>query len=1046
MALQEQHVAFKFVGGIETKMDSKAVPPVRLLALENGVFHRASSIKKRNGYELLSRAIDGGGSYTGARRLTSRDDELLLFTQNRCYSRQSGNDQWSDAGALIAPIGYDRAAVHTGTAQTVPDRASIAGVTVCAWEDSLGGVWWTTVDTDTGSIYRAAAQANADAQHPRCVAVGGVLHIYYAVPSLNQICSLVINPSTPAAEPIEQVLVQDLYDTTPTYDACPTTRDGTPGLIAWRDSSSTVRVAYVAQSGELGSPANGFPIGGSPFGSVASTSPVGVTYRYVDGTNNDRIIVAYAYSSGGYNDGIIRVVNAGAAGVPIGSTASATTSMYGPPPGPQGPATSITRCAVAVTSDAIWTAFEEDAVEPSERYCVVKGEPLTVGVTYDAQELRSVGLASRAFQAGADEDAFAVFVHDTTYFNVYLTLRLSDLAPAGRHLPGAACGPERQHVSAVYVEDDIATLVLPYKNRLESENNDKFGESALRTITMDFDSEDTHQTVQFGRGLYLAAACPQHYAARIWTEQGFHMGPELISGVASAGGSLTTDSTYEYIVWYEWTDDLGEVHRGPTSVGDTVTTSGGNMLVTLTLPTLRVTRKDNVRICVARSLAGDASTFYRVSSLDPTTEGDNNGYIANDPTVDSVTFIDVMSDANARLEEQIYTVGGILSNDPTPLGSHVTVGKNRLFFTDAQADNVVRFSKRIATGFGAECAPELAHDVDPFGGPITALATMDDVVYVFKASAIFAFNGDGPFENGTNTNGGLVAGFSSSQLITSDVGCTDPSSIVLTPKGLMFKSTKGIRLLSRSREVIPAGDPVEAYNDQTVRRATVMPDRTAVLFLTDSGSSLYYDYQFEQWSTFTNHEGYDAAVVNNTYHYLRANDIVFRETIGEHRDGNARITLRLETAWLHLLDHLQGFQRFWKLLLLGTWSSPHQLLVSHRLNYDEAWTSPYYLDATGETDSTGWVTGDDANPIGEDPITGTAYGEGDYGEGAYGGTGPDVYQWRYGIHEDGQAVQFRFEDFEKAGLAGASFELTEMTIVGGVKKPDTRPFSAARST
>jgi hypothetical protein len=86
---------------------------------------------------------------------------------------------------------------------------------------------------------------------------------------------------------------------------------------------------------------------------------------------------------------------------------------------------------------------------------------------------------------------------------------------------------------------------------------------------MDFVSEDTHQTAQVGRGFYLAAACPQHYAGRKWTEQGFNMGPELITDVKAAGGSMTVSSTYEYIVWYEWTDDLGEVHRGPTSVEST---------------------------------------------------------------------------------------------------------------------------------------------------------------------------------------------------------------------------------------------------------------------------------------------------------------------------------------------------------------------------------------------------------------------------------------------------------------------------------------------
>lgn len=1035
MGLQEQHQAFKFAGGIETKMDPKAVPPVRLLALENGVFTRAVSIKKRNGYSLLSRAIDGSVSLiSGARRLSKRDDELLLFTMSQCYSKQSGADQWTDAGALVAPIGFDRAAVHTGTAQTNPDQATNRGVTVFAWEDSLGGVWWTAVDALNGRIYRAPAQANAGGQQPRCVAVGDAVVIMYAVPAAHQINALVINTSTPTASVSETIVVSDLDTSSPVYDACPTERIGTPALIAWHEfSTSNIRVGYVTAAGELGSPASGHPSIARLTGVLTSGSPIACAYRHVDGADGDDLFLAYVKTATG---GVISQLNGGTTTVPIAVTGENTVYAG---------ATAVQRVALAYASNKAWAVFEENAAQTSEHFCVVN-YALVDDIGGAPQTIRGLCLASRAFAAGAAGDTFACFIHDTTYFNTYLTLRLSDFAPAGRHLPGSAVGPTRKHLPSVYVTDNVATLALPYKTRLKSQNNDKFTESALRKITMDFDSEDSHQTAQFGRGLYLAGACPQHYDGRKWMEQGFHMGPERILTVKAGGGSMTSGATYQYIVWYESTDGLGEIHRGPTSIGQVVVMGGGDTQVTLTLPTLRVTRKDNVRICVARSLPGDTSIFHRVSSLDPTTAGAINGYIPNNTAVDSVTFIDRMSDGNAALEEELYTVGGILSNDPAPLGSHVAVGKNRLFYTDAQAGNVVRFSKRIATGFGAECAPELMHDIDPLGGDITCLASMDDVIYVFKENCIFAFNGDGPFEDGSNTSNGLVAGFSASQLITSDVGCTDPSSIVLTPVGLMFKSAKGVRLLTRSREVQPIGDPVQAYNDQNVRRATVMPDRTAVLFLTDEGKSLYFDYQFSQWSTFTNHEGNDAAVVGGKFYYLRTNDIVFQETIDQHRDGLARITLRFETAWLHLLEHLQGFQRFWKLLLLGTWSSPHQLAVSHRMSYDEAWTDPYYLDATGDTSSAGWITGDNANPIGEDPITGTVYGEGDYGDGNYGGEGPDVYQWRYGIHEDGQSVQFRFEDFEKAGLSGASFELTEMTITGGVKKVDMRPFSAARST
>jgi len=1035
MGLQEQHVAFKFAGGIETKMDSKAVPAVRLLALENGVFTRAISIKKRNGYEQLSRTIDGSTSLIeDARRLATRDNELLKFTLAECYSKQSGSDQWTDAGAILAPIGYDRAAVHTGTAQTTPDRATNSGVTVYAWEDSLGGVWWTAVDALTGSIYRTPTQAHATGTRPRCVPVGDGILIFYAVLAQHEIRAVIVNPTTPTAAGTDVAVVEDLDASSGNYDAVPTGRDGTPALIAWHENAtSNARVGYVTAAGVLGAPVNGNPSVYGLNGVLDATSAIAVAYKYNDGADSDRLFVSYVSPAATCD---VTTVSGGDVG---------TTTAISPIGDDTFAGTAATRIALCAAGGSIWGAFEQNAAETSERFTIVNSMVIDSGAPDTERNIRSVGLASRAFTIG--DDAFAVFVHDTVYFNTYLTLRLSDSAPAGRHLPGGACGPSRPHLPSVYVVDNVATLALAYKTRVVSENSDHFTESALRTITMDFDNEDTHQTAQFGRGLYLAAACPQHYAGRKWVEQGFHMGPELITVLAGASGNLTDNSTYEYVVWYEWTDDFGEIHRGPTSVPKVVVLAVAEDEVQLTVPTLRVTRKDNVRICVARSLPGDTATLYRVSSLDPTTEGDPNGYIANDLDVDSVTFVDRMSDANAALEEQLYTVGGILSNDAAPLGSHVAAGKNRLFFTDAQAGNVVRFSKRIDAGFGAECAPEFQHDVDPKGGDITALAYMDDVVYVFKANAILAFNGDGPYENGGNTSGGLIAGFSSSQTITEEVGCSDPSSIVFTPKGLMFKSVKGVYIITRGREVDYVGRAAELYNEQNVRRATVLPKRNAVLFLTDTGKTLYYDYEFGQWSTFTNHEGLDGAVIDDTYHYLRADSSVFRETPGAYADAGARITLRFETAWLHLLEHLQGFQRFWKLLLLGTWSSPHQLAVAHRLSYDEAWTEPYYLDATGEEEgAAGWITGDSANPIGEDPITGSGYGEGNYGEGPYGGRGPDIYQWRYGIHESGQSVQFRFEDFEKAGLAGASFELTEMTITGGVKKVDMRPFSGARST
>lgn len=1046
MGLQEQSVAVKFAGGIETKSDSKTVPSAKLLVLENGVFTRAISIQKRNGYSALSSAIDGSVSLiSSGKRLASRDDELLQLTTNRCYSHQGGTDQWTDAGPALSVIGTDRPAVHNGSNQTVTDHATAGGVTVYAWEDNLRGVYFTTVDAASGSIYRAPTLLDSGGTRPRCVAVGNVLHIYFVVTT--ELHVAVINPTIPAATVVPTVLVTDIDATNPGYDACPTTRTTTPAAIAWRENGSTAyRLGLVDQSGVLGSPATGHlsAIRSTDLGitNAVRGQAIAVAYHFVDGATQDMFAVAYVADTSSARAADIFYL--GDASNPLLLGASYTMGV--------GQVDSIRIAATwqddnAANNGTLWCAYEDRASlfdsESTRHFVCVNSATFPGGVIGTERTQRSVGIASRAWCAGSTTDTFCTFVHTSTYFNTYVSLRLSDFSPIGRFMPGSASGfPDRAIVPSAHVVSSVAAMALPYKTRVQSVAADKFTETAIRRITLDYADTDARQTAQLGQSLYMAGACPLQYDGRAWTEHGFHVGPELITTSTNAvGGSLTPSATYLYRAWYEWTDAQGEVHRGPTSVGTQVTMGVADTRCTLTLPMLRITTKVGVRVCVARSLNGDSSRLFRITSADPSVNTGSNRYVASVTTADSDTLIDDMSDATLANQEPIYTTAGILSNDPASLGPIVVTGKNRLFYSDQSNGKNVRYSQELAEGFGVECAPELVVTVDPFGGDVTALAVMDDVVVVFKEFAIFAFNGNGPLPNGDTA----TSAFSSPALITSDVGCTAPSSIALTPAGLVFKSAKGIYLLDRGRSVSYVGAPAEAYNAQTVTRAIAMPDRSQVVFVTDSGVSLLYDFLFGQWSTFTNHQGRDAVVVNGSFHYLRTDNRVFRETLGAYSDAGVRIRLRLETAWIHLWDHLQGLQRFWKLLLLGTWVSKHQLGFQYRTDFETEWTDNEWLDATGDTSSTGWITGGGANSIGVDPLTGSAYGDGAYGAGAFGGTAAEAYAWRMGLHVAGSSIQFRFEDFEKDGLAGASFELTEMLITGGVMRRDNRPFTAARS-
>lgn len=1027
MPLREtQPVRFRFAGGVETKADPKTVPTAKLLVLENGVFDKASSIRKRNGYESIA-------SVPGAIRNATRGDEHVVFTATRSWSLQSNGGAPIDAGAVYSAVPADRPLVATGTDQTMPDHATLSGVTVAAWEDSLGGVWWSVQDATTGHVHRAAGQADPLGFAPRCVAVGTNLHIYYAVPSQRRVMALVVNPADPTVAVSPVVLVDDLDGTQSMYDVAPTARTGSPAFIAWFEHATTnIKLGYITADGALGSPLSGNPSVITYAANRLAASPIAVAYE----STNDRLAIAYVDNT---NAGKTVFFSGGDDVNPI--TRTSFPSVY--------TATNVLRVAIAMALPGgvltAWTAWEESAAAASNRFIATTSatESAASGVV---SLLRSVGLAAKAFTIGTD--VFVPVVHDTTSFNVYLTVRISDAATdgyvyVGRHVPGSAAGaPTRQHLSSAYVTDSVAAFALPFKQRLVSENDDKFTETSIRRFTLDFDSEQSHQCAEFGRGLYMAGGCPMHYDGRAWTELGFNVGPELIATASAAGGSMTPGTTYEYRAWYEWTDNQGEVHRGPISSGTLVTMGGSDTQVTLTLPTCRLTRKSNARIMVARSRAGsdgNASELFRVASLDQSTAGTANGYVANDTTVNTVTLVDRMSDATLATFDELYTDGGILSNDPAPLGAALFRIKERLVASDPSDPGLIRYSQPISDGYGVEWPPDLFTRVDIQGGSVQAFAAVDNRVVIWTERQIWTFAGDGP----DNAGDASVSGFSKPQLVPGGIGCTDPQSIILMPYGLMFKSEQGIYLLGGDSSVKYIGAPVEAYNAQTVRRATQLPDRTAILFLTDSGLSLYYDYLFDQWSTFTNHEGLDAVSVGGEYHYIRSDGRIFSETIGTYSDAGARIRLRLETAWIHMFEQLQGFQKFFNFHLLGTWLSAHQLGVQYQTDYTLGWSDSVWFDATGASSGTGWISG--SNVVGVEPISGSQYNSGQYGDGVYGGTAPGEYAWRLDLYEVGQSIQFRFEDFEADGFAGASFQLTELVVTGGAIANVRRPMTAGRS-
>jgi hypothetical protein len=1008
MALTKQPVPVALVGGVESKIDPKAVPTARLLVCQNARFDVGSTLKKRNGYESFSKTITAAGTdYSDAKALTRRGSEPVLLTDGAAYSRMASTGTWSNVGVVSSVNASDESVAHTGSNQVGADHADNNGIRVLAWEDSRGGIWWTLLEVDGGRVLRAPAQLDSAGQRPRCLAVGEVLHVVYAT-ATGELRILVVNPAEPTATLTTSVLTSDLSTTNPSFDAVPTALTDEPGFITWAKSTGGYRLGYLAPSGVLGSPVTGFDSVVDNTTAVVSVGPV-VAF---DGSDNVAVCWHDA-TSGNTNVQFHDSLDALVAAPGVGQV----TDVPAP-----------TRLAITMATGSIAYVWREFSAATNRDH-LVKAMSFTGALTSQLAVMRGSCLASRGF---LDNNAPHVWlVHDVTFFATYLCFRFEadDTAPCvARSLPGLAYGaPDRAHLPSVHTDADdprIHRWCATWQQQLPAgdEASAVFAEAGIRLVTLDFDASTAWQTAQLGRSLYIGGACPLRYDGDTIAEAGFHYAPDNIAApTQGTGGSQTLLSTKTYRFVYEGIDAQGEIHQGATSIGTTVTLTGSNNRLTFQLPTLRHTSWRRIRIGAFRSEDGDSTAFYRVSSLDPSAVG-SNGYILNDPTVDTVTFVDDMSDATLITKEPLYTNGGIPSNDPTASGSILVVGKNRLFYNDPSDPLLVRYTQALVDGYGAEFNAELTFKVDPYGGAVTALAVMDDRVIVFKRSAIFVVNGSGPL---AAPQADPSSGFSPAAIVTSDVGCTAPSSIAVTPGGLVFQSAKGIYLLGRDLAVAYIGAPVEAFNSQTVTRATLIEDRRQVVFLCSTGETLMFDYGAGQWSTYTNHTGLDAVVIDATYHYLRTDGRVFRETAGVYRDDNSQIPMVLETAWIKMVPFLQGFSRFYHVHIIGERRSTHTIRFRFQTDFTANWSPPNDVDWTSES--------------------GDPYGDGSYGDGVYGGDAPDIYQWSVHLGEVGQSIRFRFEDVEPTGEFGASYEITELLVTGGVKLPAVRPLAAART-
>lgn len=541
---------------------------------------------------------------------------------------------------------------------------------------------------------------------------------------------------------------------------------------------------------------------------------------------------------------------------------------------------------------------------------------------------------------------------------------------------------------------DGSRLVIGVKNGLESVSGQIFG---FRNVAFCSLQRNPPIVPAESESLFIPGSVVTSYDGVQVSEAGFYLSPENVSVSAPFAGTGGA-GTYGYAVTYSFEDAQGLFWESAPFFGSFTLTN--NHQVTLTIPTLRVTSKPaTVQIQVYRTVANGTVYYKQTDSASP---------LYNDPQVDTVTYnVNPPATDTAILSNPlIYTTGGVLENDQAPSCGSITVYRNRFVYAGLEKKQEIAYSKTVSATEPPNWNAAYTISVQAGGEQVTATATLDEKLIIFKPSALSVIAGDGPFDTG------LSSDFQSPVAIATDVGSANPLSVVLFPNGLLFQSAKGLYLLDRGMNVSYKGAPVEAYNGLAVTGAVLLDDVNEVRFSTTS-TTLCYNYFFDQWATHSNIGSVASSVLLNRFYIVKTNGQVWRETSG-YSDAGSYITSTITTGWL--AGQLQGFQRIYRFLLLGSLEAKAEMTVAVGYDYRADYSETFAF------------TTQDVCPL-------ATYGEtSPYGAGLFGGDFDGVFQIQIlPSRQKCQSLRLKITDQSDRGVLGAGFTLSGITALIGAK-------------
>lgn len=1026
MPLQKQVIQVPF-SGLQTKLDPKMAPLGTYYQVDNMNMVRFPELVKRDGLDIIGESTTPSNINAAYNYL----NEVGVITNNALYSYSPAIDKYQLKGLTASPVVSSKTVIANTYTQTLCDGAitetSLFGT---VWEDSRGGVRCSVKDTQSDTFLISDISLSTTGVKPKAVAVRNTIYFFWIEPGTT---SLHIKPyNTNTISFMTEQTITSVVASCFTYDILNCSSNILIAVAETTAAPDVIKAYYwdvVHQ--QVGSVTNGLPEPASLNFTNSGTLPPALSLTK-DPQGTYFTCTIYNDTKQVYTKSFFSFLVAIAPETLVGTSTDNGWSL-------------ATCIDVNHNTYIFYSSFN---TLHNSFQAKVANNYTTPSVVYNRPFYLQMGVCSTSYWYSGN--AYVILGYNSSLQNTFFGVR-DDGATFARMFSqlGGGVPTKANSISGIELipaEENTYLIPLLKTTKIVSSANSFLSTTSVFTEKIYFTPQTIDNKV-LGKFLNIAGGYLKQYdGSETVFEQGFHLYPEKPVPVASSSGSIAA-GTYSYVTCWEWTDNQGQLHRSEPSVPETIVVASGSQKITVTSRTLPITNKETrfgdlrtpVVLAVYRTQSLGTS-YFRVNQL-------TSEYVYNDPTVQTISFVDTKADATIGSNSLLYTTGGVFQNIPIPAANLMTVGKNRVIIGGVDTEpNRIFYSKEKEEGVGLEFSNELSIIIDSLGGDISALATMDDKILVFKKSLIFYLPASSLLDKLGNGSAPIPI------LISTDTGCNTPQSIVLTSNGIMFESQKGIYLCDRQLNVRYIGQAVDRLTSQTsdfqITSAVNLPDQNHVYFTSLNNQVLVYDTFFEQWYTHTlPFAPIGSTILNNSW-YVSSTSQAYKAVKDKVTDGNGlSIISKIRTNWISLAS-LEGFARIYTLLILGENADlAHRLRVNLYYDFEtfpreslSIIPSSLLGDGYGvESTYGGLPYGGTSTPYGEGGVYGASdstYGGAPSGGEAtvFGGFFDGTYQFVVRPRQQ-KCTSLMIEIFDEfpTGEKSQSFKFSGISIVAGMK-------------